>query len=129
MSEQAYPEVTLEIIADTLLIDIVGAGVDAGVRFEEHLAEDIVAVSRSRPQRYVVASPALLAARGQPSAPKDLHAQPCIATRCPSGLLPAWEFEKAGRTLKIMPRGPLVSSSPTLLLRAAIDGLGFLMTF
>ena len=43
-------------------IDIVAEGFDAGVRFGEHLAQDMIAVPLGPPQRYaVVASPAFVA--------------------------------------------------------------------
>jgi DNA-binding transcriptional LysR family regulator len=47
----------------------------------------------------------------------------------PSGALLSWEFEKAGRTVKIVPTCRFTSSHIGLQVRAALDGLGFLMTF
>ncbi len=125
-----YPKITLEIVDESSLIDIVDAGFDAGVRYEEHLAQDMVAVSLGPPQRYViVASPNFLAARGVPKTPKDLLGAPCIATRFPSRVILPWEFEKAGRVIKIVPEGPLTAANTALQLQAARDGLGFLATF
>ena len=125
-----YPKITLEIADDPLLIDIVEAGFDAGVRYEEHLAKDMVAISLGPPQRYVVvAAPSLLGERGIPRKPQDLLAAPCIVTRFPGrGPLP-WEFERAGRATKIVPEGRLIAINTALQLRAAIEGLGFLATF
>jgi DNA-binding transcriptional LysR family regulator len=125
-----YPQIELEIVGETSLIDIVKAGFDAGVRFGEHLAQDMIAVSLGPPERYaVVASPELVAARGKPKHPKDLLDLPCILTRFPSGALLEWEFEKAGRVVKLTPPATLIGTTPPLMLRAAVDGLGFAMTF
>ncbi len=125
-----YPKITLEIADDSLLIDIVEAGFDAGVRYEEHLAKDMVAISLGPPQRYVVvASPSLLGERGVPKKPKDLLDAPCIVTRFPGRAPLPWEFERAGRATKIVPEGRLIAINSALQLRAAIDGLGFLATF
>jgi DNA-binding transcriptional LysR family regulator len=125
-----YPGIDLEIAVDPSLIDIVAAGFDAGIRFEEHLAQDMIALSLGPPQRYiVVAAPAFLAERGVPAEPKDLLEHPCISTLFPSGALLPWEFEQAGRTVKIVPTGRFTSTHVSLQVRAAIDGLGFLMTF
>src|SRR3546814_13674460 len=89
-----FPAIELEIVSETALIDIVAAGFDAGVRYEEHLAQDMIALSLGPPERYVVvAAPALLAAQGRPRAPKDLLACPCLTTVFPSRALPPWEFE------------------------------------
>src|SRR5262249_43256088 len=55
---ESYPKVELEIVAESSFVDIVSGGFDAGVRYGEHLAQDMIAVSLSGPQRFaVVASP------------------------------------------------------------------------
>jgi DNA-binding transcriptional LysR family regulator len=126
----AYPQVELEIIAETAFIDIVASGYDAGVRWGESLAKDMIAVSISGPQRYaVVASPELIAKVGAPRAPEDLLSRPCIRLRYPSGLQPGWEFERDGRELRLEPPARLVCASPHTQVRAALDGVGFLSTF
>ncbi len=125
-----YPKITLDIVADPLFVDIVEAGFDAGVRYEEHLAQDMIAISLGPPQRYVVvASPSLLSERDVPKKPSDLLDAPCIMTRFPGRAVIPWEFKRAGRVTKILPDGRLTAVNNALQLRAAIDGLGFLATF
>lgn len=125
-----YPQIELEIVAQTSLIDIVREGFDAGVRYGEHLAQDMIAISLGPPQRYaVVASPSFIAAHGRPKQPKDILDRPCIVTRFESGVQVEWEFEKAGRIVKITPTGTLISAHTGLQLQAACDGLGLWMTF
>lgn len=126
----AYPQIELEIVAETSLIDIVAAGFDAGIRYGEHLAQDMIAVSLGPPERFaVVASPQYVAQHGRPKFPKDLLGHSCIRTRFDSGAMPDWEFEKAGRVVKVAPHGALVASYSRLAMRAALDGLGFWATF
>jgi DNA-binding transcriptional LysR family regulator len=125
-----HPDIELEIVVDPSLVDIVAQGFDAGIRYEEHLAKDMIALSLGPPERYaLVAAPSLIAAHGQPAKPADLTKLPCIATIFPSRALLPWEFTKGGRTVKVTPRGPLSATSTELQVRAAIDGVGFLMTF
>jgi DNA-binding transcriptional LysR family regulator len=125
-----YPQIRLEIVDTATLIDIVAEGFDAGVRYEENLARDMVALSLGRPQRYVIAaSPAFLDARGRPKEPEDVLGQPCIVIRFPSGKVLPWEFEKNGREVKFAPEGPLTCSHIGLQIQAAIDGLGYMMNF
>ncbi len=125
-----YPQIELEIVAQTSLIDIVREGFDAGVRYGEHLAQDMIAISLGPPQRYaVVASPSFIAAHGKPKQPKDILDRPCMVTRFESGVQVEWEFEKAGRIVKITPAGTLISAHTGLQLQAACDGLGLWMTF
>lgn len=125
-----HPAVRVELIAETSFVDIVASGFDAGVRWGESLAQDMVAVSLSPPQRYaLVAAPALIARLGAPTHPRDLLNLPCLRNRYPSGASPAWEFDKAGETVRVDPTGPLVSNSIHQLLHAALSGLGFLLIF
>jgi len=126
----AHPAIRLEVTAETSLVDIVAAGFDAGVRWGESLAQDMVAVSLGPPQRFVVAgAPGLIARVGVPGHPRDLLDLPCLRQRWPSGAEPTWEFEKAGEQVRVSPGGPLASTSSELLRRAALDGVGFIATF
>jgi DNA-binding transcriptional LysR family regulator len=126
----AHPHVRIEIVADSGLVDIVSAGFDAGVRWGEDLAEDMVAVPLTGPQRYaLVASPALIARVGRPERPEDLLGMPKIGLAFPDGRIPLWEFERGDRTVRIRPDGPLTASGTRLQLQAALQGLGFCPTF
>jgi DNA-binding transcriptional LysR family regulator len=126
----AYPKVDLEIVGQSGFIDIVGAGVDAGVRYGEHLEQDMIAVPLGPPQRYaLVAAPGYLARHGTPKHPRDLLDHDCIRIRFSSGALLDWEFEKAGRVVKISPPARLVVNHPAPAMRAARDGAGFWLTF
>jgi DNA-binding transcriptional LysR family regulator len=127
---EAYPQIDLEIIGESSFVDIVAQGFDAGVRYGEHLAQDMIAVSLSPPQRYaVVASPDYVARHGKPRHPKDLLDHRCIRIRFGRGALLDWEFEKAGQVVKVSPPPRLIANYPGLVQRAAHDGLGFWLTF
>lgn len=124
-----HPAVQLELVVEPDLIDIVAQGFDAGVRYEENLAKDMIAVSLGPPERYVLVAAPKLAARAAVRKPADLLEQPCITTVLPNRIRLPWEFEKNGRLVRITPDGPLAATHSELQLHAAIDGLGFLMTF
>lgn len=127
---EAYPKVGVEIVGQSGFIDIVGAGFDAGVRYGEHLEQDMIAVPLGPPQRYaLVAAPDYLARRGTPKHPRDLLGHDCIRIRLSSGALLDWEFEKAGRAVKLSPPAKLVVNHPGPAMRAARDGTGFWLTF
>jgi DNA-binding transcriptional LysR family regulator len=127
---KAYPQIDLEIVSDTSFIDIVAAGFDAGVRYGEHLAQDMIAVSLGPPQRYaVVASAQYVAQHGRPKQPKDLLDHACIRTRFGSGAMLEWEFEKAGRVMKVAPPPRMIATYLGLAMRAVHDGLGYWLTF
>jgi DNA-binding transcriptional LysR family regulator len=125
-----YPDVELEIMAETALIDIVAGGFDAGVRYGEHLAQDMIAVSLGPPECFaVIAAPQYIAQHGRPRMPLDLLDHSCIRTRFESGAMPDWEFEKDGRVVMVSPKARLVAGYSQLGIRAALDGFGFFVTF
>jgi DNA-binding transcriptional LysR family regulator len=126
----AYPQIDLEIVGESSFVDIVAQGYDAGVRYGEHLAQDMIAVSLGSPERYaVVASPDYVARYGKPKHPKDLLAHRCIRIRFGRGAILECEFEKAGRIVKVSPSAKLIVNYPGAARRAALDGFGFWPTF
>ncbi len=83
-----YPDVALELISDAAKIDIVDSGFDAGVRFGEELARDMIAVPLGPPLQYIViGAPAYFAHHGMPSGPDDLLRHACIRQRFPGGTI------------------------------------------
>jgi DNA-binding transcriptional LysR family regulator len=127
----AHPGITLEVAANDSFIDVLAAGFDAGIRYEERLERDMIAVPVGpRTQRFVIAAaPSYLAAGGRPKHPKDLLDHACIRHRFASGRVAAWEFERDGELVRISADGPLVASSLEMELAAAVAGLGVICTF
>jgi DNA-binding transcriptional LysR family regulator len=126
----AHPKIDLEIVAESSFVDIVSAGFDAGVRYGEHLAQDMIAISLGPPQRYaVVASPQYIAQHGRPTQPKDVLDHSAIRTRFSNGTMHEWEFEKAGRIVKVVPPAKLTLGYLPLAMQAALDGVGLWATF
>ncbi|MEW6255137.1 MAG: LysR family transcriptional regulator [Pseudomonadota bacterium] len=122
---EAHPDVKVEIVSDAAIIDIVEQGFDAGVRFGQQLAQDMIAVPLGPPLRYViVASEDYLARRGRPKVPSDLMDHSCIRRRYPGGALATWTFQKADEEVEIVPEGRLTLSSAQGELQAARAGQG-----
>ena len=71
-----------------------------------------------------VASPAYLARHGVPTTPHDLVSHDCVNLRMVSGSIYTWEFEKAGRALKVKVDGQLVLNNVDLIVAAAVAGRG-----
>lgn len=120
-----YPDIKVEIIIDYGLTDVVAERVDAGVRFGEQVAKDMIAV-RIGPDipMAVVGSPAYFARHPPPRTPQDLTRHNCINLRLPTHGLYAWEFAKNGRELRVRADGQLVFNTSALILKAATAGLG-----
>jgi DNA-binding transcriptional LysR family regulator len=130
----AYPDITLEVIAEESFVDILAAGCDAGIRYDERLEQDMVAIPIGpREQRFATAaSPAYLDRRGRPTHPRELLDHACLLGRFPSGAMTTWEFEREGEVVKVDPTGPLivrVGAATDLAVSAAIAGSGIIQLF
>lgn len=121
----AYPEVSVEVVSHDGLVDIVAEGFDAGIRPGRRLAQDMIAVPIGEPRRFaVLGSPRYLAEHGTPRVPADLGAHACIGRRYPGGSSYAWEFARGDEALEVDVSGPLVVDESTLMVAAAIEGVG-----
>jgi DNA-binding transcriptional LysR family regulator len=121
-----YPEIHVEIDTDYTLTDIVAGRFDAGVRFGDLVARDMIAVPIGPPARMLaVASPDYFARRGRPDTLEALTRHDCINLRLPTyGGLYAWEFTQAGHDVRVRVEGQLTFSSILPILQAALDGFG-----
>src|SRR3954470_16928991 len=125
----AYPEISLEVIAEDGFVDVLAAGCDAGIRYDERLEQDMVAVPIGpRVQRFAVAAaPSYLDRRGRPEHPRDLLGHACLRGRFPSGTVAPWEFDRDGEVVRVDPTGPLlvaIGGGADLAVDAAIAGTG-----
>lgn len=122
----AYPDICVEVISDSSLVDIVTERFDAGIRLGEQVANDMIAMPIGPPMRMaVVGSPDYIATRPKPKTPRDLTGHDCINLRfLTRGGLYAWEFEKNGHPLNVRVEGRLTFNDTRQILAAARDGFG-----
>lgn len=127
----AHPGIRVEMTIDDGLTDIVASRYDAGIRFGEKVAKDMIAVRVGPDVRAaVVGSPGYLADHPVPRAPQDLAGHRCINYRfATAGGLYLWEFERGGRPLQLRVDGPLVLNDGDLILAAALAGQGIAYLF
>jgi DNA-binding transcriptional LysR family regulator len=129
-----YPDICLEVIAEDRFVDVLAEGADAGIRYEERLEQDMVAVPIGpRVQRFAAAaSPAYLDRRGRLAHPRELLGHDCLRGRFSSGAMPAWEFERDGESVKVDTAGPLIvglGATVDLAVDAAVAGSGVIYLF
>ena len=130
----AYPDILLDVIADDSFVDMLAAGCDAGIRYDERLEQDMIAIPIGpRKQRFATAaSPSYLDRRGRPQHPRELLDHACLRGRFQSGAMTAWEFERDGEVVKLDPTGPLivrVGAATDLAVDAAVAGCGVIRLF
>jgi DNA-binding transcriptional LysR family regulator len=130
----AFPEIQLEILADDSFVDLLAAGCDAGIRYDDRLEQDMIAVPIGpRTQRFATAAaPRYLDRRGRPQHPSELLEHNCLRGRFSSGAMTLWEYERAGEVVRVDPSGPLlvqVGAATDLAVDAAIAGTGIICLF
>lgn len=126
---QAYPDIRVEVVVEDSFVDLLSLGCDAGIRYDERLEQDMVAIPIGpRTQCFATAAaPGYLAMHGTPAHPRDLLGHACLRGQFASGATPLWEFERAGEVVRVDPAGPLlVKPGPAfdLVVSTAIAGLG-----
>lgn len=130
----AYPEIRLEVIVDDRFVELLQSGCDAGIRYEESMDQDMVAIpiGPKRQRMAVAASPAYLAKHGQPRRPEDLSKHICLRGRFSSGAMPPWVFEQGGKSVTVEVDGPLIVSlgaAADLAVDSAVAGAGVVYLF
>ncbi|WP_420103998.1 LysR family transcriptional regulator [Bosea sp. (in: a-proteobacteria)] len=120
-----YPDMTVDIVTEGRLVDVVSEGFDLGVRVAGLVPSDMIAVPLGRPQRYaVVGSPGYFERHGKPRVPPDLLRHICIRVRLPDGGLFRWRFEKDGEIAQLEVRGPIILDEGSLARIAARESIG-----
>jgi DNA-binding transcriptional LysR family regulator len=122
----AYPEVTVELVVDDGLVDIVREGFDAGIRRLPSLEQDMVSVRLDDGVPLaMVASPDYLRVFGVPDTPQDLQRHRCLNYRLPTaGSLYRWTFERDGQTTTMDVAGDFITNDIDMLCEGAVAGLG-----
>jgi DNA-binding transcriptional LysR family regulator len=130
----AHPEIRLEVTAEESFVDVLAAGCDAGIRYDERLEQDMIALPIGpRVQRFAAAAaPAYLDRRGRPEHPRELLNHACLRGRFPSGTISPWEFERNGEVVRVDPTGPLlvtIGGATDLAVDTALAGIGIVYHF
>jgi DNA-binding transcriptional LysR family regulator len=120
-----HPHVTLDLVSQDRFVDIVADEFDAGVRLEEAVPRDMIAIPFGGRARFLaIAAPEYLAHHGVPTSPDDLLRHRCIRQRLASGRPYRWEFALEGDEVAIDVPGVLTLDNNECMVEAAIAGLG-----
>lgn len=131
---KAYPDIRLEVIVEEGFVDVLAAGCDAGIRYDERLEQDMIALPIGpRLQRFATAAaPAYLDLHGRPTHPRELLAHACLRGQFAGGAKPTWDFERDGEVVRLDPSGPLLvrpGAAMDLAIRTAVGGVGVIHLF
>lgn len=123
-----YPDLTLEVVYDDRLVDLLAEGLDVAVRIAR-LADSSMIARRVAPcRRLAVASPDYVARRGLPLHPADLGRHDCLLYTLGNSTS-EWQFSHAdGSHAAVAVTGRLRANNGDALREAALAGLGIVMT-
>lgn len=128
-----HPDVEVEVVVESELIDIVAAGCDAGIRYGKRLEKDMISVpvGPRRQEMALAASPGYIARRGRPEAPEELTRHDAIRYRLPDGSFLPWELYDGSRTIRVEPLTRLALGVAALDSgrRYAEAGMGIIQAF
>jgi DNA-binding transcriptional LysR family regulator len=121
-----HPQLTVEVVTDDALADVVAEGFDAGVRLGEMIAQDMVAVRFTPPFRAImVASPDYLSGRSPLRTFADLASCLCIGYRLlRSGAVYAWDLRDGDKDVRMEVASAIRVSDPLYARELAMAGLG-----
>ena len=130
----AYPDIRREVVVDEGFVDVVAAGCDAGIRYEERLEQDMIAlpIGPRHPPMAPAGARGYRARCGGPLHPRDLLQHACLRVRFASGAMPPWEFQRKSEVVTVDPAGPLVvraGGGVDLAIDAALAGSGVIHLF
>jgi DNA-binding transcriptional LysR family regulator len=120
-----YPDVEIDISVNNRLIDIIGSGFDAGIRWGGTVPEDMIAQRLSPDVRWLAAAaPAYIAKFGAPVHPDDLQHHRCIRIRLGNDQIYQWEFERNGQAISVVTPGHVTVDESHASLSLGLRGVG-----
>lgn len=123
-----YPEIRLDLSVENSLVDIVGKGFDAGIRFGNLVERDMVAIKVGPSiSAWILASPDYLRRFGGPRHPRELVDHECVCFRLQSsGQIERWSFQKDEESIELAVNGRLIVNDSATLVQAGLDGIGII---
>lgn len=122
-----YPEIEIDLTVTNRMVDVIGDGHDAGIRFGGTVPEDMIAQRLSPDVAWaVVGSTEYLERFGTPTHPEDLYQHRCLRVRLGNARLYRWQFSKDGQQLEIDAPGAITIDEARVGVTMAMRGAGLM---
>lgn len=122
---RSYPDVHVEVVVQDAMVDIVGGGYDAGIRFGGRVPEDMIALPIGPPLRWImVASASYIEKNGMPADPEALRNHRCVGFRMGNGAIYRWELERGNEAVVMDLEWSIIVSETDVALSIARSGGG-----
>jgi DNA-binding transcriptional LysR family regulator len=119
----AHPGLSLEVVLDDRLIDLLEDGIDVALRMGQLADSGLTARKLASSPRRVVGAPDYLARRGAPAAPAELPAHDAVVYDQGGGG-EAWSFRRDGTEVSVRVSGRLWMSAAEGVRAAVLAGMG-----
>ncbi|SQF98902.1 LysR family transcriptional regulator [Paucimonas lemoignei] len=122
-----YPDIEVDLTVSNKMVDVIGDGHDAGIRFGGTVPEDMIAQRLSPDVAWaVVGAPDYLKRFGMPKHPEDLHHHRCLRVRLGNAHLYRWQFSKESQQLEIDVPGTITIDEARVGVTMAMRGAGLM---
>ncbi|MDR7009860.1 LysR family transcriptional regulator [Paraburkholderia strydomiana] len=120
-----YPGITIDLVTEGRMVDIIAEGFDAGLRSSSRVPGDMIRVPITADTPVaIVGSADYFVRHPKPVTPADLLQHSCIRARLPSGVPSPWEFDRGTERFNMDVPGTLVLDAPILMREAVRQGVG-----
>ncbi|MBP0938506.1 LysR family transcriptional regulator [Pseudomonas alliivorans] len=124
---ERYPDIEIDLTVTNKMVDVIGDGHDAGIRFGGTVPEDMIAQRLSPDVAWaVVGTPDYLQRFGTPTHPEDLKQHRCLRIRLGNARLYDWQFMKEGQALEVEVPGTITIDETRIGVALVTRGVGLM---
>lgn len=124
---ERYPDIEVDVVVSNKIVDIIGEGFDAGIRYGGTVPEDMIAQRLSKDVDWVVVgSPDYLERFGTPAHPDDLASHQCLGVRLGDDRVYRWEFMGAEGEFAVPVPSRVTVDETRVMLELAVRGAGLM---
>jgi DNA-binding transcriptional LysR family regulator len=120
----AHPNLSIDLILDDRVIDLIKEGVDIGLACGPLPSSSLIARKVASSDRLVVGAPAYFERAGTPDAPTDLNKHAAVICTQDPGGTDTWSFRQADAEVSVSISGRLRVSASEGVRAAVLGGLG-----
>jgi DNA-binding transcriptional LysR family regulator len=118
----SHPALSIEIVLDDRVVDLIEEGVDVSLRMGDLVDSSLTARKITQARRLVLGTPAYFRQAGEPRVPADLSAHECIIYA--AGPESVWTFRKDTSEASVSVRGRVRVSAAEGVRSAVLAGMG-----
>ena len=120
----AYPDITLDIVLDDAMVDMVEDGFDVAIRISRLADSTLIAKKLDSFRVVLCATPEFIKLNGKPDTPQELTHLSCIVDTNMMRRANWCFLDDQGQETSVAVRGNIEVNSPEVARRAALAGLG-----